>query len=94
MKVLLHCIEELRSHGVGYYQFSKDEQERAAEMERLSQIREETKSVRAAKERLKDKRKALLTNRLEKVKQRRIAQGKPVPESRNGLIIPHHSRNK
>lgn len=65
---------------MGYYQFSKNEEDRQKEIEKLDKLREETKVGRAAKERLKEKRKALLASRLEKVRQRRIAQGKPVPE--------------
>lgn len=49
-------------------------------MEKLKQLREETKTKREAKESLKAKRKAQLAARLEKVRQRRIAQGLPVPE--------------
>lgn len=77
-------VSELRTHGAGYFQFSKDEETRAAELAKLNKLREETKTVRATKERLKDKRKALLNARLEKVKQRRMAQGKPVPENNPG----------
>lgn len=77
-----YCLAEQRTHGVGFYQFSKEEEERQKEMERLKKMREETKTHREAKERLKDKRNALLAARLDKVRQRRIAQGKPVPEIR------------
>lgn len=73
-------VAEHRAHGVGFYQFSKDEEERQREMEKLKTIRESTKANREAKEKLKEKRKGQLAARLEKVRQRRLAQGKPVPE--------------
>ncbi|XP_067945656.1 coiled-coil domain-containing protein 174-like [Watersipora subatra] len=72
-------FDEQRTHGVGFYQFSKDEISRQEEIKKLKKLREETQSQREAKQKLADKRKAMLATRLEKVKQRRLAQGKPVP---------------
>ena len=86
-KSSLCLLTEQRAHGVGYYQFSKDEQDRKAEMERLNKIREETKSQREAKKKLLDKRKAALSARLEKVKQRRIGQGKTIPETKGMFVM-------
>ena len=57
-------------------------------MEKLKQLREETKTKREAKESLKAKRKAQLAARLEKVRQRRIAQGLPVPELKGMYLYP------
>ncbi|ESO85019.1 hypothetical protein LOTGIDRAFT_236038 [Lottia gigantea] len=62
---------EIRTHGVGFYQFSKNDKERKEQMETLTKIRDETVSSRSKIEKLKEKRKAQLEARLQKVKQRR-----------------------
>ncbi|XP_023233696.1 coiled-coil domain-containing protein 174-like [Centruroides sculpturatus] len=62
---------EIRSHGVGYYSFSTEEEERKAQLENLNQLREQTVKQRSARERLKEKRKAILKARLDKVKKRK-----------------------
>ncbi|XP_041354165.1 coiled-coil domain-containing protein 174-like [Gigantopelta aegis] len=67
--------DEIRSHGVGYYQFSRSEETRQKEMEILDKLREQTLDERLRRERLKEKRKALLSARLAKVKQRRTMKG-------------------
>lgn len=64
-------FDEIRAHGVGFYQFSKDHSKRQEELERLQKLREETMKQQSTKEKIKDKRKALLEARLAKVRQRR-----------------------
>lgn len=74
---------EIRSHGVGYFSFSTEEEERQAQMENLNQLREQTIKQRSARERLKEKRKAILKARLNKVKKRKNIE---IEESDNESI--------
>lgn len=62
---------EVRTHGVGFYKFDKDEKARQEQMEQLVNLREQTKEERSKSERIKEKRKATLAARLAKVKQRK-----------------------
>ncbi|RUS90746.1 hypothetical protein EGW08_001457 [Elysia chlorotica] len=64
-------FDEIRAHGVGFYQFSKDHSKRQEELDKLKELREETKNQQTSKEKIKDKRKAMLEARLAKVRQRR-----------------------
>ncbi|XP_064397894.1 coiled-coil domain-containing protein 174-like isoform X2 [Halichondria panicea] len=62
---------EIRNHGVGYYQFSGQEEQRKKQMEMLDKLRDETETERDKKQRLHEKRRALLEARLNKVKEKR-----------------------
>nr|KAG5703955.1 hypothetical protein BaRGS_020552 [Batillaria attramentaria] len=68
-------FDEIRTHGVGYYQFSKDSNLREEQMDTLNKLREQTMEERMRSERIKEKRKAALEARLAKVKQRRKMKG-------------------
>ncbi|XP_067121791.1 coiled-coil domain-containing protein 174-like [Centruroides vittatus] len=72
---------EIRSHGVGYYSFSTEEEERKAQLENLNQLREQTVKQRSARDRLKEKRKAILKARLDKVKKRKNIEVEESDES-------------
>ncbi|KAK3585520.1 hypothetical protein CHS0354_022929 [Potamilus streckersoni] len=72
-------FDEIWSHGVGYFQFSKENAEREEQMERLKNLRQETKVERDKKERIKEKRKALMEARIAKVKQRKMLKGGLLP---------------
>ncbi|GAB6026017.1 hypothetical protein CHUAL_011980 [Chamberlinius hualienensis] len=63
---------EIRDHGVGYYRFSKDEDERSKQMDLLENLRNQTKEQRTRREKLKEQRKNALKDRLKKVKQRKL----------------------
>jgi len=65
-------FDEVREHGVAYYQFSKDESERKSQMETLNQLREQTVNQRAKREQIKAKRQAALNARLAKIKQKKL----------------------
>ncbi|XP_064606038.1 coiled-coil domain-containing protein 174-like [Liolophura sinensis] len=65
---------EVRDHGVGFYQFSQEEEQRQAEMERLANLRQQTVDQRSKREMIKEKRKAMLESRLAKVKQRKLGR--------------------
>ncbi|KAL8591818.1 hypothetical protein ACOMHN_047078 [Nucella lapillus] len=64
-------FDEIRTHGTGFYQFSKDSNLREEQMEELNKLREQTLDGRQRSERIKEKRKTALQARLAKVKQRR-----------------------
>ncbi|CAG5136747.1 unnamed protein product [Candidula unifasciata] len=72
-------FDEIRSHGVGFFQFSKDHERREAQLEDLKKMREETVDEHSRKEHIKDKRKAMIEARLAKVRQRRNLK-EPAPE--------------
>ncbi|KAJ3293237.1 hypothetical protein HK104_004634 [Borealophlyctis nickersoniae] len=55
--------QEIRTLGVGYYSFSQDEQARARQMAELKKMRDETAAGRQVAGRVKDKRKERLEDR-------------------------------
>ncbi|CAL1548673.1 unnamed protein product [Lymnaea stagnalis] len=63
--------DEIRNHGVGFFQFSKDHEKREEELDKLKSFRKETLEERSRKDHIKDKRKAMMEERLAKVRQRR-----------------------
>ncbi len=74
-------FDEARTHGAGYYRFSRDEAQRAAEKEELDTMHEETLKARKEADRSKAKRKAALAERLKKVRERkRVRMGLPLKE--------------
>ena len=69
--------DEARTHGVGYFQFSRDEESRQEQMKSLGHLREQTLDHRARKEALKLKRAVIMKARLAKVRRRAmIREGK------------------
>ncbi|XP_019850109.1 PREDICTED: coiled-coil domain-containing protein 174-like [Amphimedon queenslandica] len=66
---------EVRSHGVGYYSFSVEEEKRQAQLKTLNQLRDDTIDKRAKREQLKAKRQAILEAKLARVRQRKLKQG-------------------
>ncbi|XP_067907540.1 coiled-coil domain-containing protein 174 [Heterodontus francisci] len=63
---------EARELGVGYFAFARDESTRKKQIETLDMLREQTMDQRTKREKLKEKRKAMLNARLAKVRQRKI----------------------
>ena len=78
-------FDEVRNLGTGYFAFSKNEEERQKQMEELRKLREDTKNVQAKKELLKNKRKAALQERLDKVKQRKLGKSVSPMDQLNAL---------
>uniref|UniRef100_A0A8C6LWF6 Coiled-coil domain containing 174 n=1 Tax=Nothobranchius furzeri TaxID=105023 RepID=A0A8C6LWF6_NOTFU len=68
--------QEARDLGVGYFAFAHDEEQRRKQRETLDMLRDQTTEQRTKRERLKDKRKAILQARLAKVRQRKKKKGK------------------
>ncbi|KAH9524975.1 hypothetical protein Btru_000007 [Bulinus truncatus] len=64
-------FDEIRNHGVGFFQFSKDHEEREAELASLKKLHKQTLDEQARKDSIKNKRKAQMEERLAKVRQRR-----------------------
>ncbi|KAF1805824.1 hypothetical protein V8B55DRAFT_1488411 [Mucor lusitanicus] len=64
---------EIRTKGVGFYQFSKDEQERQAQMAKLNRLRAETENARSSQASASSKRKQMLAQNAEKIRARKAA---------------------
>lgn len=62
---------EARQHGVGFYSFSKDEEERAKQMEELERIRKQTEMARAQTTQTSSDKQSALEVRLKKVRDRK-----------------------
>ncbi|CAI8054720.1 Coiled-coil domain-containing protein 174 [Geodia barretti] len=71
---------EIRTHGVGYYAFSQEEEKRAEQLSLLNKLRDQTVSQREKKAKLQEKRKAQMAARLEKVRQRKQLKPPEVEE--------------
>eukprot|EP00057_Strongylocentrotus_purpuratus_P032071 XP_786551.2 PREDICTED: coiled-coil domain-containing protein 174 [Strongylocentrotus purpuratus] len=72
--------DEVRDMGVGYFDFSKDKNQRNQQMETLQLLRDETLGQRERREKLKLKRKAAMKARLEKIKERKRAKGEVIED--------------
>ncbi|XP_041946257.1 coiled-coil domain-containing protein 174 isoform X1 [Alosa sapidissima] len=68
--------QEARELGVGYFSFAQDEEQRRKQRETLDMLRDQTTDQRSKRERLKEKRKALLEARLAKVRMRKMKKSK------------------
>ncbi|XP_077582652.1 coiled-coil domain-containing protein 174 isoform X2 [Stigmatopora nigra] len=64
--------QEARELGVGYFAFSQDAEDRRKQRETLDMLRDQTTDQRSKRERLKEKKKAILQARLAKIKQRKF----------------------
>ncbi|GBM33704.1 Coiled-coil domain-containing protein 174 [Araneus ventricosus] len=62
---------EIRDHGTGYFAFSENETKRKEQMEELQSLRQETEAQRIAKQKLQNKRKAMIQARLAKICERK-----------------------
>jgi Domain of unknown function (DUF4078) len=63
---------EIRTKGVGFYTFSKDEEERKAQMEELKRLREQTETARTHTMSVSAKRKQALERNAAKINARRL----------------------
>ncbi|KAM8930222.1 coiled-coil domain-containing protein 174 isoform 2-T2 [Pelodytes ibericus] len=86
---------EARQLGVGYFAFARDEEARRKQMDTLNMLRDQTEDQRVKRERLKEKRKAMLQARLSKLRQRKTKAGKEegagevaAPDEEEELIGP------
>ena len=83
--------DEIRDLGVGYYAFSKNEEERVKEMEMLKNLRKQTVNQQEKQDALKRKRQQVLQARLDKVKKRK---GLPTDSNTNTTDIDNVSQSK
>ncbi|XP_057670827.1 coiled-coil domain-containing protein 174 [Diorhabda carinulata] len=80
---------EARTHGVGYYGFSRDEEERAKQQEALKKLRKETEDKQKKAQELKETREKLLAARLKAARNRKRARlGLPPEEDEPESITP------
>ncbi|KAG2178379.1 hypothetical protein INT44_001531 [Umbelopsis vinacea] len=63
---------EIRTKGVGFYTFSKDEEERKAQMEELKRLREQTETARSHTMSVSARRKQALEKNAAKINARRL----------------------
>lgn len=77
---------EARSHGVGYYSFSKDEEERSKQQANLNKLREETAKQQQMTSEMKKLREKQLAARLKAARNRKRAR-MGVPPEPDGNII-------
>ncbi|KAK2585470.1 hypothetical protein KPH14_010128 [Odynerus spinipes] len=71
-------FDEARAHGVGYYAFSQDEEERAKQQENLTNLRKDTEQKQKQIKELKDLKEKMEQNRLKAARIRqRIRAGLP-----------------
>uniref|UniRef100_A0A182FS20 Coiled-coil domain-containing protein n=1 Tax=Anopheles albimanus TaxID=7167 RepID=A0A182FS20_ANOAL len=76
--------DKAREHGVGYYAFSTDQEERARQREELDSIRDATVEAQRERERLRIARDKMIADRVKAAKARqRARQGLPPEEEDN-----------
>lgn len=86
---------EARTHGVGYYGFSKDEEERAKQQAALKNLRKETEDKQKKAQELKETREKLLAARLKAARNRKRARlGLPPEEDEPESIIPQPEKSE
>lgn len=71
MVLLEFSLSEARTHGVGYYNFSQDENERLRQQEALKEMREEAEKNQAIARNLKEKREQQMKQRLAAARRRK-----------------------
>ncbi|KAF8764559.1 coiled-coil domain-containing protein 174-like [Argiope bruennichi] len=62
---------EIRDHGTAYFAFSENETKRKEQMEELQSLRQETEAQRITKQKMQNKRKAMIQARLAKICERK-----------------------
>lgn len=74
-------LTEAREHGVGFYEFSTDHEERSKQQEALSKIRDSTLDAQEQRANLKKSRDDIIANRVKQAKARvRVRLGLPPEE--------------
>lgn len=80
-------FDEVRQHGVSYFQFSTDEKLRAEQMTTLNEIREKTQVEQRKSAQEKDFRQVTINERLKKIRERK-AKEMGIQLDRDGTPIP------
>lgn len=76
----MYVVAEARTHGVGYYQFSKAEEVRKRQQEALKNLRKETEEQQRRAQELKQLREKQLKARVRAAKNRKRARMGLPPE--------------
>ncbi|KAL6257947.1 hypothetical protein P5V15_011545 [Pogonomyrmex californicus] len=80
-------FDEARTHGVGYYAFSQDEEERVKQQENLANLRKETERKQREMKEIKELKERMEQNRLKAARIRqRIRAGLPAEPTEEELI--------
>ena len=93
-------FDEARTHGVGYYAFSQDEEERAKQQENFLKLRKETEQKQRENKETQDMKERILQNRLKIARMRkRVRSGLPPEEikeekTENSEINPEDNDNQ
>lgn len=66
--------DEVREHGVGFYMMSTDDEERKKQLDMLNSLHQQTAKQREMREKIKEKRKQAMKERLAKVAERKGIQ--------------------
>lgn len=82
--VLISLFPEARIHGVGYYSFSTDEEERNKQMEELNRLRQETMQAQKQAEETRKKREEIIAARVKAARARQRARAGLPPEEPQG----------
>lgn len=87
-------FDEARAHGVGYYAFSQDEEERVKQQENLTNLRKETERRQKEMKEIKELKERMEQNRLKAARIRqRIRAGLPVEPTEEELALENKSIN-
>lgn len=82
-------FDEARTHGVGYFAFSQDEEKRAKQQENLMKLRKETEQKQKENLEIRDVKERMQQNRLRVARLRqRIRAGLPAEESEEETVEP------
>ncbi|XP_050458648.1 coiled-coil domain-containing protein 174 [Cataglyphis hispanica] len=85
-------FDEARTHGVGYYAFSQDEEERVKQQKNLANLRKETERRQKEMKEIKELKERMEQNRLKAARIRqRIRAGLPVEPTEEELALENKS---
>lgn len=87
-------FDEARTHGVSYYTFSKDAEERKEQQDKLLKMRESTEESQQKRSELKTKRDELIASRVQLAKKRRMEKlGLPYEEQKEVKVTKDDETN-
>ena len=91
LNLYVYSYSEARQHGAGFYSFSKDEEERAKQMEELETIRKQTEAARKQTAQTNSDKQLALEARLKKVRDRKRQKLglPPLSKNRFSFILSH-----
>jgi hypothetical protein len=86
--------DEIMSHGVGYYEFSRDEDKRAEELKELRRWSEQTEVIRSRVEKERTSKESQMTERLRKIQakqraKREVSAEQKISEQDQPKTIPY-----